>query len=109
MGLFGKKRAKDKVSGDKDLIEENAKAIEALLILAENNEEMKSELKSAQEKIKYLPPSEDSKIFDFDKKIKNLIEDMRIALVKADGESSKKVENVLTQIKLTIADRNTKF
>ena len=108
MGLFHRKKAAEKAGNDRDLVSENARAIEALVILAEGNEEIFADLKVMQEKIKYLTPSEDSAIYDFDKKIRNLIGDMRIALVKADGETSKKVANALLQIKLTIADRNAK-
>lgn len=109
MGLFKKKKVAEKVKKDRELISENERAIEALVILCKDNEEIAAELKSMQEKLKYLTASEDGKIYDFDKKIKNLIEDMRIALVKADGETSKKVENALLQLKLTVADRNAKI
>lgn len=109
MGLFRKKRVSEKIGNDRELIIENERAIDALIILAADNEKIVNELKGIKEKLKYLTPSEDGKIYDFDKKIKNLIEDMRIALVKADGETSKKVENALLQLKLTIADRNTKL
>ena len=109
MCFFRKKRVSEKVATDRDLVSANERAVEALLVLAENNEQLQGELKALKEKLKYLTPSEEGKILDFDKKIKNLIEDMRIALVKADGETNKKVENALTQIKLAIADRNAKM
>ena len=109
MGLFKKSKGSEKGWNDRELISQNERATEALMILAADNEKITGELKALREKIKYLTPSNDGKIYDYDKKIKNLIEDMRIALVKADGETSKKVENALMQIKLTIADRNAKI
>lgn len=108
MGLFRRGKAADKNKEDRALISSNERAIDALIILSEQNEEMKEDLKAVKEKIKYLVPSAEGKILDFDKKIKNLIEDMRIALVKADGETNKKVESILKDIKLAIADRNAK-
>lgn len=98
----------DKNREDRELIAENARAVEALLVLAEGNKELTTELKELQEKIEYLTPSPKDEILDFDKKIKNLIGDLRIALTKADGEESKKSDNVIKQIKLTIADRGVK-
>ena len=109
MGIFGKKKMSVKVRNDRELIGENEKAVDALIILAGDNESLVQQLQEIKEKIKYLLPSEDGKVYDFDKKIKNLIEDTRIALVKADGEASKKVDNALLQIKLVISDRNAKL
>ena len=78
-------------------------------MLAGENEEMVEDLKETKEKIKYLIPSDDPKVVEYDTKIKHFIEDMRIALVKADGEVDKKIKSMLTQIKLAIADRNSKI
>ncbi len=66
-------------------------------------------MKELQEKLKYFIAAETKEVQACDKKIKDLIGDMRIALTKGDGETTKKAENLLTQIKLTIADRNTKM
>lgn len=99
---------KDKVKEDREIIEANSKAIEALVVLADDNDEMKNELKELQEKLKYLVPSGDFKVIDGDKKIKNLIGDLRIALTKSDGDDSKKVERNLQEIKLAVADRNAR-
>ncbi len=108
MGLFKKKNSQNNTK-DRELISQNEKAIDALLILAEKDENLVEKLKELKEKIKYLVPSPDDKIYDFDVKIKRHIEDMRIALVKSDGETSKKVENALADIRLNIADRNAKL
>ncbi len=109
MGLFGRKKASLKVSNDRELISENEKTVDALILLAESNETLTKQLRDIKEKIKYLIPSEDSKIYDFDKKIQNLIQDVRIALVKTDGEPGKKIDNALLQLDLAIVDRNAKL
>ena len=111
MGLFHRKKAADKSLEDKELISENERSVDSLIVLAQqaNNEQFVVELKQLKEKIKYLIPSTDDKVRDYDKKIKNLIGDLRIALVKGDSEVSVKANNLLTQIKLAIADRNAKI
>ncbi len=109
MCFFRKKKTADKVKDDRELVEANSKAIDALVILAEGNGEIIEELKELQIKLKYLIPSVNPKVVDCDKSIKNKIGDLRIALTKSDGETSKKAKNILTDIKLAIADRNTNF
>ncbi len=109
--LTGRKRRGtdgDRNKEDRDLIAANAASVEALLVLAENNAELIAELKELQEKIKYLMPSVKDDVFELDKKITNLIGDLKIALTKTDGEEDKKTENLIKQIKLTIADRGVK-
>lgn len=111
MCFFHKKSKGEKTKEDKELISQNARSIEALLVLAsgEGAEEFKAELKKLQEDLKYLVPSESDKVKDYDKKIKNAIEDLRIELVKGDGEIKEKAQRLLKQIKLDVADRNVKL
>ena len=108
MGLF-RKKVSQKVDHDRELIEENTKSIESLIILAKDNNAIVEQLKEIKEKIKYLIASDEDKVYDLDKKIKNIIDDTRIALIKADGETSKKVDDAITQIKLAITDREVKL
>lgn len=109
MCFFRRKKVADKVKEDRELVETNSKAIEALIILAQNDDVIVNELKGVQEKLKYLVPSDNSKVFDYDKSIKNKIGDLRIVLTKSDGEVTKKANDILTDIKLAIADRNTRL
>lgn len=112
MGLFNfgrKKSTSAKVGSNRELISENERAIDALILLAGENEAMVEQLKDVKEQIKYLIPSDNPKVAEYDTKIKNNIEDMRIALVKAEGEIDKKITSILMQIKLAIADRNAKL
>ena len=109
MGLFGKESDAVKNAEDRELIEANSKAIDTLLVLAEGNADITNELSQLQETLKYLIPSVESKVMDADKKIRNLIGDLRIALTKSDGEESKKVGRYLSEIKLAVADRNTRL
>jgi len=106
---FFKKKTADKARVDRELVETNSKAIEALMILAKNNDELIDSLKELQEKLKYLVPSENSTIFDYDKSIKNKIDDLRIVLSKSDGGDSRKIFGLITDIKCLVADRNVKL
>lgn len=107
--FFFKKKASVKTHEDRDQIDQNYKAVEGLIVLAGSNADFVAELKELQEKLKYLIATEDKTILGYDKKIGDLIGDMRIALTKGDGEANKKVDNLMTQIKLAITDRNAKM
>ncbi len=109
MCFFRKKKVADKVKEDRELIEANNKAVEALIILANDKVVIVNELQGLKEKLKYLIPSDKLKVIDYDKSIKNKIGDLRIVLTKSDGEETKKATNILTDIKLAVADRNTKL
>lgn len=109
MCFFRRKKSAEKVNEDRELVEANSKSVEALIILAKDNEAIIDELRELQEKLKYLIATENSKVVDCDKKIKNLIGDLRIVLTKSDGETNKKATDLLTDIKLAIADRNTRI
>ena len=109
MCFFRKKKVADKVKDDRELVEVNSKSVDALIILAKDNAEIVDGLKELQVKLKYLIPSLNPKVVDCDKIIKNKIGDMRIALTKSDGETTKKVTDMLTDIELAVADRNSNF
>lgn len=109
MFFFKKKDTAEKTKEDRDLIKENADAVEALIILASDNEEFVRKLKAVQEKLRYLSASADSKILDYDKAIKNKLGDLRILLTKNEGEIAKKENNLVLEIELMIVDRNQKI
>lgn len=109
MCIFKKKSVAEKTKADRELVASNSQAVEALIVIAKDNDEIIGELKVLKEKLKFLIPSENPKVADYDKSIKNKIGDLRIALTKSDGEATKKALNILTDIKLDVADRNTKI
>ncbi|MCH5142715.1 MAG: LPXTG cell wall anchor domain-containing protein [Clostridiales bacterium] len=92
---------------DLKLIAENSKFVEVLLVQAEGNEEIVNELKELQEDLKYLKPSREKKVYDYDKKIKDNLGDLKIAFTKTDGEGSKKTVQLIKDIKMLVAERNT--
>ena len=109
MCFFKKKKSADKVKENAKLISSNSGEIGALLVHAEGNAELTAELKELQGNLKFLRPSDDSNVTDYDKKIKNKIGDMKIALTKSDGESSAKALDILKDIKLALAERNARL
>ncbi len=98
----------EKTMDDRELISENERAMGSILILAEANEALVDELTKLREQIKYLTPVSDPKVVEFDKKIKNGIEDLRIALVKDGSEDNIKAINALQALRLLVSDRKAK-
>lgn len=107
MCFFRKKKTSMKqITEDRNLILTNQKTIETLITISQNSE-FTEVLKKLQEQLKYLTPSRSEKIFSYDKKIKDAIEDLKIALTKnGDAESNAKALKILQDIKVLIADRN---
>ena len=103
---FKKKPTGDTVQKNRELISMNERMMEALVVLAGKNEEYVAALRATREKIKYLTPSGESKVTDYDKKIKALIEDLKIVLTKAAGEElPQRANTLLTQIEVAVSER----
>ena len=107
MCFFRKKKTTTKlIAEDRELIATNQKSIETLITLS-TNEEFDETLKKLQEQLKYLVPSRSEKTLKYDKKIKDALEDLKIALTKnGDAEDNKKVPSIVQDIKVLISDRN---
>ena len=95
----------DNVLSDIDIIKDNAGVFEQLVVLAEGNDELVSNLRSMQDKIKYLNPSKDADAIKIDNKISNEIGDLKILFSKKEL-NDEKVSKHLTEIKLLIAQRS---
>lgn len=105
MCLFKRKTNAQKNLNDRELIEKNAGTLQSLISIA--TEEMVEELKKLQEEVKYIIPLVDSRAYDLDKKIRNLIDDLKIELVKAkEGDKAQnKISGIIRELKLKIAER----
>lgn len=103
MFFFGRKKAAQKRGEARELVETNCAATEALLVLAGDNEELVKQLTELREQLKYLVPTEDTPAYD--NKIKNKIGDLRIELTKSEGAESARVQKIIKEIKLLLADR----
>lgn len=112
MGLFNlfKKKDSELLQHDKELIAENSNAISTIKVLIEDKEYL-SQLDKIQEQLKYLAPSIDSYQLNYDKKIKNQIDDLKIELSKKnldDEEKEEKINNALKTLKISISERKKK-
>ena len=106
--FFHKNKDAQIAKEDRDLIAENSKMIEVLLVLCKGREEEKA-LKELEEKMKYLQSSTEDDVLKIDKKIKNQRSDLKIAMVKDDGEFTDKVKKELRDLELLVAERNAKI
>lgn len=103
----GGKTQKDVLNESKDLIAANAQSVEVLLVLAEGKEETVKQLKSLQDKLRYLTPSTDEKVKAIDEKIKGELGDLKIELnKKKEEEKDDKASAHLENIRMKIAERS---
>ncbi len=103
MWPFKKKSNGTKNGEDRELIDRNYKLVEALIVLS-TDDELTEQLGDVKEKLKYLTPSENSKVYDADKKISNAIQDMKILLTK---EAIPKAKTALKELLVLVAERNS--
>ncbi len=99
---FKRKRSNDKlVIEDRDQIDRNQKAVDVLIAIYDCEE-----FRELQQKIKYLKPSSNKKVIDYDTKIKNSLDDIKIELHKKKSDSQEVAEGALKSISILIAERN---
>ena len=106
---FKRKKTAEIIKENREYIATNAEKIQSLIVLAQDNIQLKKELCELQEEIKYLRPSEAPAVRNCDTKIKNLIDDLKFALNKSGGEDNEKTKKLIQNIRLTVAERNTKI
>lgn len=109
MGLFGKKKLSEKTRNDRKLIEDNYKEIGVLIVLAKENAQLLSDLKTLQEELQYLVASADAEIAKRDEKIGDRLGDLKIILTKKGADQTKEIAGLLSSVRLLIAERNAKL
>ena len=106
--FFKKRKMATDNKADRELVEYSSKSIDVLLVLSENDANITGELKKIQEELKFLIPSHESVIFDFDQKIKAQIEDIKILFTKnTDGKMNEKIKDAIRNLKILIAERTS--
>ncbi len=102
-----KKTDRDLLLESRTAVSDNAQTIEVLLVLAKGKDALIKELQDLQEKLKYLSPSTEDKVKDIDKKIKNLLGDIKIELNKhREGDDVGKTMRILEEIQVNVAERS---
>jgi hypothetical protein len=91
---------------DKTLIEANVKAFGALIVQFDAAEGVKVKLAALADKYQYVSPKRDPDAYRKDEKIRDRIDDIRLAAAKAlkTGDFSD-VEREIEKIKILIAER----
>ena len=103
MLFFKKKTAADKTANDRSIVEDNSLYVDALIAISKS-ETLTVKLKELREKLKYLISSDNAKVLDCDKKIKNQLEDIKLAIVKEKPEE--KLLDMINEVYVIIAERN---
>ncbi len=102
-----KKRNKSKlIAQDRELIELNANAVDTLIVLAGENEEIIGALKDIQNKLRYLIASDNTKVYKLDEIIKNQLQDMKLYLNKPKKVEIEGVKDYIREIEVSIVSRN---
>lgn len=102
-----KKRNKSKlIAQDRELIELNANAVDTLVVLAGENEEIIGALNDVQNKLRYLIASDNSKVYKVDEIIKNQLQDMKLYLNKPKKVEIEGVKDYIREIEVSIVSRN---
>ena len=95
MCFFRKKKSeREKLLENKHQVEDMASSIDVLLSIGAENEELCGILKEVQDKIKYFNPSVNEDVLLLDKKISNVLGDLKIEINKAKSKEdySKAIE-----------------
>lgn len=99
---FRKKKPNKIVAEDMEFIERNANAVGILIALSDC-----AEFHALQEKIKYLKPSSNKKILDYEAKIKNALDDAKIELKREKHDQTKVISETVKKVEYLIAERKT--
>lgn len=103
--LFKKKTAAEIAVEDREIINNNGKAVDKLIMLAEGNEAVVARLKDLSEKLKYLKPITAENDIQTDKKISDRIDDIKIELARSRTDSESKIDGIISDILLLLVSR----
>ncbi len=109
MCLFRKKTKAEKNYNDRELVEKNALRADVLIAMVVDCPEAVKLLEKVKEQLKYLQPSDKKDVYDYDCKIKNMLEDGKIDFNKVEKSSGNKEEAAQAfskKIGVLIAERN---
>ena len=101
-----KRGVDESVLESRDEVNENARTVQVLKVLAEGKPEVELKLDELYDKLLYLTPSAEEEVAVIDEKIKNALGDIKIELTKTRGdEGCGKAEKYIEDIKVMIAER----
>ena len=100
---FKKTKVGKKTNENREAIALNARRMDVLISL-NDDPELESVLLALKNKIKYLTPSASSKVSAYDGKIKNAIDDLKIAFNRSNSDA---IREQLKNLDVMISERNT--
>ena len=100
---FKKTKVGKKTNENRETIALNARRMDVLISL-NDDPELESVLLALKNKIKYLTPSASSKVSAYDGKIKNAIDDLKIAFNRSNSDA---IREQLKNLDVMISERNT--
>lgn len=105
---FGRRsdRVSERIKEDQATIDYNCRSTDVLIAQASGNKDLVTRLEEMKEVLKYLTASDLDRVFECDKKIGNRIGDLKIALTKSSGEPSQKIDDIISDIGVAVAERN---
>ena len=103
--IFNKKTEADIVAEDRKLIERNSSAVYKLVSVVNDNEGLASRLRALCERLKYLKPVKTKDAMEEDIIIENRIENLKTEMAHINGETSYKVNKLISDIMLLLVDR----
>ena len=100
-----KKKKSENKPDDRSLIEQNSKAVNIIIAIADNDD-VKERLCALREKIKYLIPTNNYAVYEADSFMSQLLHEFRIKL-SASPHDLEIADNYIKQISIAIESRNT--
>ncbi|MCH5163145.1 MAG: hypothetical protein J1G38_06625 [Clostridiales bacterium] len=102
---FSSPDKKDLLADSREYVESNARVLSVCVELAEG--ELKEEVERAYDSVRYMTPTAAAGATQVDKKIGALAGDLKIALTKGKDSSLAKAEDILKNLNIAIAERNS--
>lgn len=106
MGLFRKRKGEEKMRYNAKNMQNLAAQVDVLLEMC-TNEEIDAKLLKLKDDIAFSNPSEKDDVLKCEKKIENLLGDLKIKI--SAGKDSEKINGVIDEIKIALAERNSKL
>lgn len=105
MGIcFGGPDKKEVLSDSRDSVKENATKLKECVLLCEDDA-LKTRIEAAYDKVSYMVPTADVQVNQIDKKIANVIGDIKIALSRGKDRHYDEAQTTMKDLEVLIERR----
>lgn len=109
MCFFKKKHTVDKNKESKELVSAIAGKAKALVVLA-TNENNKKQLEELANQVEYMDVSPKEEVKKIDRKISDLLDDMKIQLTRSERKGSDaELDKLIKEIQVKLVERKTAY